>query len=69
MRFDIYGRYQLEIVRKDDRWVIYRLDVGKRRAFNDLVIPAALQEDEIQTYLDDMLHEWAGQGGVIRRLD
>lgn len=69
MRFDIYGRYELEIIRKDDRWVIYRTDAGKRRSEGDLVIPASFGADEIATYLDDMLHEWAKPGRVIRRLD
>lgn len=69
MRFDIYGRFQLEVLRKDDRWVVYRLDQGKRRVFPDLAIPASLRSDELASYLDDMLHEWARSGDAIRRID
>ena len=30
MRFDAYGRYRLEVVRKDGSWVVYHLGEGKR---------------------------------------
>jgi len=69
MRFDIYGRYQLEVVRKNERWKIYRLDNGKRREVTDLVIPALLPSNELATYLDDILHELAGPGDFIRHLE
>ena len=69
MRFDVYGRFRLEIVREDERWLIYRLDLGKRRPMTDFVIPSDLGPEEIATYLDDMLHEEAGPGDSIRRLD
>ena len=69
MRFDIYGRYQLEVVRKDERWIMYRLDFGKRRLTYDFVIPASLRPDELATYLDDMLHELARPGDIVQRID
>ena len=69
MRFDIYGRYQLEIVRENERWVIYRLDFAKRHLFSDFAIPASLRPDEVQVYLDDMLHELARPETEIRRID
>ena len=69
MRFDIYGRYQLEVVRKDDRWVTYRLDFGKRRLFSDFVIPSWMGPDELKVYLDDMLHELASPESKISRIE
>ncbi len=69
MRFDIYGRYQLEVVREDERWVMYTLDYGKRCVDSDCVRPGSLRPDELATYLDDMLHELARPGDVIRRID
>ena len=69
MRFDIYGRYSLEAVRKDGRWLLYRVDDGKRRGFTDFVVPAEIGADKLATYLDDMLHESARPGDVIRRID
>ena len=69
MRFDIYGRYQLEVVRENERWITYRLDSGKRRLFSDFAIPASMRPDEVVVYLDDMLHELARPGSSIRRID
>jgi hypothetical protein len=69
MRFDVYGRYQLEIVRDGERWVLYRLDNGRRRPFTDFVVPGSLRPNEIATYLDDMLHEYAKPGDTIRQID
>ena len=69
MRFDIYGRYTLDVERQDDGWAIYRLDRGGRRRIYDLAIPGHLAEADIVTYLDDILHELAGAGAVIKRLD
>ena len=69
LRFDIYGRYRLEVVRENERWVMYRLDQGKRRVFSDFVIPGSLRPDELATYLDDMLHELARPGDLIRSIE
>jgi hypothetical protein len=69
MRFDIYGKYQLEVVREDERWVMYRVDYGKRCLDSEFVIPGSLHPDELATYLDDMLHELSGPGDVVRRID
>lgn len=69
MRFDIYGRYQLEVVRKNGRWVVYRLDFAKRRPVSDFAIPPSMHEDELQVYLDDMLHELGRPDSAIRRID
>ena len=57
MRFDIYGRYQLEVVRKGGRWIMYELDYGKRRLTTDFVIPASLRPDELATYLAAIIHD------------
>ena len=69
MRFDAYGRYRLEVVRKDESWVVYHLGEGKRRIARDIVIPPSMRAEEVQTYLDDLLHEFASPGKMIRRLD
>lgn len=69
MRFDIYGRYQLEVIRENEHWVIYRLDSGKRRLMSDFAIPASMHPDEVMLYLDDMLHELARPETSIRRID
>ncbi len=69
MRFDIYGRYQLEVVREDEAWAVYRPAEGKRRRETGLVIPPWIPAADVLTYLDDLLHELAQPGTSIRRLD
>ncbi|MET0857782.1 MAG: hypothetical protein ABWY27_13590 [Telluria sp.] len=62
MIFDIYGRFQLDVQRENDAWVIYRPAPGKRVRVSDIVIPSMLEAEEIATYLDDIYHELAGFG-------
>ena len=69
MKFDIYGRYRIEVIRKAGSWVVYRSDNGKRRPEFGIVIPSSMSAEEIPTYLDDLLHELAHPGATIRRID
>ena len=67
MKFDVYGRFQLEVVREKGQWAVYRLGTGKR-APADLAIPSWVAPGEIATYLDDLLHESAGPDQRVRLL-
>ncbi|MDJ0611058.1 MAG: hypothetical protein QNJ67_18935 [Kiloniellales bacterium] len=69
MRFGIYGRYELEVVREGGAWAVYRVEGKRRRPERDLVVPPEITEAEVQTYLDDLLHELARPGTAIERLD
>jgi len=42
MKFDVYGRFQVEVAREGERWVAYRLEPGKRTKLNELAIPSLL---------------------------
>jgi hypothetical protein len=68
LRFDIYGRYQLEVIREGDSWKIYRLGVGTRAPVHSLAIPPKAQPHELEMWLDDLLHELAEPGHTIRRV-
>jgi hypothetical protein len=68
MKFDIYGRYQLDIVRSKDSWIILRVEEGKRRPETDMIIPASVTENDLMEYLEDLLHELARPGQRIRRI-
>lgn len=68
MRFDIYGKQQLEVVRDGGAWKVYGVGDGKRVLLSDVVIPAEVEESEISTYLDDLFHELARPGQTIRRV-
>jgi hypothetical protein len=66
MKFDIYGRYQLDIVREGGAWIVYRIDAGKRVRNDSIVVPPGLRPDELPGYLDDILHELSSPGRSIR---
>ena len=70
MRFDVYGRLQLDIVHTPDGYRVCELGAeGKRRLREDIVLPPDLPEAEIEQVLDDLLHELGGPGRVVRRAD
>lgn len=62
MKFNIYGRFQIEVRRVNDSWVAYRSELGKRNRLDELVIPPDLIEQELATYFDDIFHEFAKHG-------
>jgi hypothetical protein len=68
MRFDIYGRFQLDVRREADCWQVYRHELGKRAKVVDVVVPSDLAAEEIATWLDDVFHEFAGIGQRVERL-
>jgi hypothetical protein len=70
MRFDVFGRFVLLVERHGDGWCVLELGGdGKRRIFEDVMIPPHVGEDEVGTLLADLLHEFARPGANIRRLD
>ncbi len=59
MKLNAYGK-RIEVVKMSDSWVVYYLgNEGKKRTAHDILIPYDLQKEEIQNYLEDLLHEWA----------
>jgi len=52
MRFDVYGRFRLEVQRENDSWVVYRLSLGRRIKLDDLIVPNVLAAEEIATFLE-----------------
>ena len=68
MLFDVYGRYQLEVTREENRWVLCRIEGGRKRPFSDFAVPAELNAEDVARYLDDMLHEAARPDRSLRRV-
>lgn len=68
MTFKIYGRLRLQVERTGDRWAMYRLIDGRRQPYFRFAIPPDMEESEIATYLDDMLHESAGPNDIVQLL-
>lgn len=68
MRFDIYRRLQLDVVREAGQWAVYQSVAGKRVRGGEIVIPADVTEAELAAYLDDLYHEMARPGDVVTRV-
>ena len=68
MRLDVYGRFQLEVLRENNEWIAYRIALGTRSRDHGVVIPDSLAPEEIAGYLDDLFHELCGPGQTIRVL-
>jgi hypothetical protein len=57
MKYDIYGRFQLEVLRESGAWAVYRIGQGVKSFAHDVVLPSDLEVDQIATFLDDLFHE------------
>ena len=57
MKFDVYGRFALEVLPTTRGWEVYRLTDGKHVRADDINIPADMAVGDIAEYLDDLLHE------------
>lgn len=68
MLFSIYDRFKLEVIRKDGRWMAFRIGERLKRSEDNLVFPPDLTEDGLVTYLDDIYHELASPGKCITKL-
>ena len=67
-RFDVYGRFLLDVERSGDGWVVRHVGQGLRRPAEDIRLPPSATLDELPDHLDVLLHEYAGPGDVIRRI-
>ena len=66
MRFDIYGRFEIEVLMTSNGWAAYRNKNGLRVPYRELAFPQGLQESELERFLDDHFHEYAQPGQVVR---
>jgi hypothetical protein len=59
LKLDVFGRSVL-VERCAEGWKAFYLGSdGKRRRAEDLIIPSTILEEELETYLADLCHEWA----------
>jgi hypothetical protein len=42
MKFNIYGRFHLNVRRENESWTVYRSELVKRTRLNEVVIPPSL---------------------------
>jgi hypothetical protein len=69
MRFDVYGRYRIEVERRGGRWVVLRVGDGTRVPLPDVAIPPDVPPERVEQHLNDLLHELAAPGRELRRVD
>jgi hypothetical protein len=65
LKFDIFGRFQIDVRRENDAWIAYRSELGKRTRLYDIVIPPDVAPEELAIYLDDVFHEYARAGEQV----
>jgi hypothetical protein len=66
MKFDVYGRFEIEVRREENRWVAYQIALGKRTKVTAFAIPDDIQTSaQIARYLDDLYHEVARPGQSV----
>jgi hypothetical protein len=68
LRFNIFGRIVL-IRREGDLWQAYAVGADGKRSPAGFVVPAFVEEAELEQFLYDLFHESATPGnGEVRRL-
>jgi hypothetical protein len=68
LRFNIFGRIVL-IRRERDLWQAYAVGADGKRSPAGFVVPAFVEEAELEQFLYDLFHESATPGnGDVRRL-
>jgi hypothetical protein len=68
LHFDVYGRFVVDLERRDGRWVATYVGEGRRRPAEDVLVPPEATEDSLADHLDVLFHEYARPGQVVRRL-
>ncbi len=62
MKYNVYKR-EIEIIKAHGTWTVFMLGSdGKKRVSHDIFIPSTVSEENMETYLEDLLHEWASPG-------
>ena len=69
MKYSAYGRFKVEVVRRDDKWQVFRVGQGVKRPEPDVQIHPDASRSEILVALDDAFHEWAKPGANIEAID
>jgi hypothetical protein len=68
MRFDVFGKFQIELARRDGKWIVSRFGQGMGSPL-DLAIPPEYDMARALRFLEDLWHESAGPGREIRRIE
>jgi hypothetical protein len=69
MKFDVYGRFFVDVTRESGGWIVYRIDQGRRQRMADLVLADDARPEDIPHALEDLLHEYAAPDRKIRMIE
>ncbi len=69
MKFDVYGRFIVEVIRRGEDWEVFLVEQGRRLRMNEVAIPSETLMEGIPNYLEDLWHESASPEKSIRRVD
>jgi len=69
MKFDVYGRFIVEVIRHGENWEVFLVEQGRRLRMCEVAIPSETPTDKIPYYLEDLWHESTSPGKAVRRLD
>ena len=69
MQYDIYGKFKIEVVRKNDVWLVFRIGQGVKLPEYNVHIPDNASEKQVLMALDDAFHEFARPGAVIQTIE
>lgn len=59
IKFNVFGK-QMSVIKKEQEWQLFNeSDTGIRSRVYDVVIPFDLDITELETYLDDIYHEYS----------
>ena len=59
MKYNVFGKV-MSIHRISNEWHLFNeSDTGIRARVYDVIIPSDLTENELETYLDDIYHEYS----------
>jgi hypothetical protein len=69
MKFDVYGRFFVDVIRESGGWIVYRIDQGRRQRMEDLVLADDVHPEDIPHALEDLLHEYAAPETTIKKIE
>jgi hypothetical protein len=58
-KFDVFGT-TMSVLKKNGEWLLFKESLTSMRCrVYDVIIPAELEDSELEKYLDDIYHEYA----------
>lgn len=59
IKFNVFGK-EMSVIKKEHEWQLFNeSDTGIRSRVYDVVIPSDLDSNDLETYLDDIYHEYS----------